>query len=450
MSTPQGFKDEGNGVYQASLKLNTKSNTNELYKFKVNNITGNIDVYYPTSMGDKIFYRFDAATGKWGIPPNNQDAANTYIDVIKSIGEPGSPEFEKLLSTSKSGADKVITSTSSEEDKNKILEKEGYKSLANTANAPEAGGGNGSAPPEPSIGDVNRDIINKGIQTKTIVPNHGNYRYPLEMTDEMDKVKFTMYDYGIRELKKDFVGFSPERTKGTSKGSATFGIQPRISDSSSVNWNDLEASAPELAAAAASGELITNGFGAFENIINKIGNTLGTEKSNVLEYGKLWFAGQAAGISGLTSRIGGVVLNPNLELLFQGPQLRPFSFNFQLSPRDDKESASVKQIIRFFKQGMAVQRSVTELFLKAPHIFSIQYMFKNNSDHPGLNKIKDCALIGFDVDYTPSGSYMTYGDGTMVSYNISLTFRELTPVYADDYEQIPSNNENVSSVRIGY
>jgi hypothetical protein len=448
MSAPQGFKDEGNGIYQASLKLNTKSNTNELYKFKVNNTTGIIDLYYPTSTGDKIFYRFDPTAGKWEIPKDSSDATDSYLNVIRSIGEPGSKEFEKLLSTSKSGADKIITSTSSEEDKNKILEKQGYKGLANTANGNE--GEVRNAPPEPSISEANIDLINRGIQTKTIVPNHGDYRYPSEMRSDMDTVKFTMYDYGVRKLQENFLGIdSSAERRGARKGSATFGIQPRISDSSSVNWNDLEMDAPSLAAAGASAELITNGFGAFENIINKIGNTLGAEKSNVTEYGKLWFAQEAASIKGLTSRIGGIVLNPNLELLFQGPQLRPFSFNFQLSPRDNDEAKSVKQIIRFFKQGMAVQRSVTELFLKAPHIFSIEYMFKGNSDHPGLNKIKDCALIGFDVDYTPSGSYMTYGDGTMVSYNISLTFRELTPIYADEYQN-PSNNENVNSIRIGY
>ena len=48
-------------------------------------------------------------------------------------------------------------------------------------------------------------------------------------------------------------------------------------------------------------------------------------------------AGEAVGAQGLLSRATGTVLNPNLELLFQGPQLRPFTFQFRLSPRGIEE-----------------------------------------------------------------------------------------------------------------
>ena len=49
-------------------------------------------------------------------------------------------------------------------------------------------------------------------------------------------------------------------------------------------------------------------------------------------------AGEAVGVQGLLSRATGTVLNPNLELLFQGPQLRPFTFQFRLSPRKATEA----------------------------------------------------------------------------------------------------------------
>jgi len=55
-----------------------------------------------------------------------------------------------------------------------------------------------------------------------------------------------------------------------------------------------------------------------------------------------------------------------LELLFNGPNLRAFQFAFQMSPRDANEAAEVRSIINFFKQGMSVKTTSTNVFLKAP------------------------------------------------------------------------------------
>ena len=44
----------------------------------------------------------------------------------------------------------------------------------------------------------------------------------------------------------------------------------------------------------------------------------------------------------MLSRTTGQVLNPNLELLFSGPGLRDFTFDYQLSPRDKNEDQTVK------------------------------------------------------------------------------------------------------------
>jgi hypothetical protein len=91
---------------------------------------------------------------------------------------------------------------------------------------------------------------------------------------------------------------------------------------------------------------------------------------------------------------------------------------------------------------MAVRKTTDELFLKAPHVFTIRYL-KGETEHPGINQIspteneKACALTNCSVDYTPLGSYMTYEDGTMVAYTLSLQFQELTPIYDTDYKDYP-------------
>jgi len=44
-----------------------------------------------------------------------------------------------------------------------------------------------------------------------------------------------------------------------------------------------------------------------------------------------------------------------------------------------------------------------------------------------------------DVQYTPDGSYSTYDDGSMTSYQVSLQFGELNPIYADDDKDSENN-----------
>jgi hypothetical protein len=96
-----------------------------------------------------------------------------------------------------------------------------------------------------------------------------------------------------------------------------------------------------------------------------------------------------------------------MELLFNGPTLRNFTFNFRFTPREPKEAVAVRTIIRNFKQAMSVKRSESSLLLRAPHTFAISYLSKNK-DHPYLNKFKECALTDCAVNYTPDGTYMTY------------------------------------------
>jgi secreted Zn-dependent insulinase-like peptidase len=135
-----------------------------------------------------------------------------------------------------------------------------------------------------------------------------------------------------------------------------------------------------------------------------------------------------------------------MELLFTGPTLRPFNFTFKLSARGTKDRDQILQIIRFFKQGMAAQRTASQLFLKAPNTFKIRYLHKAK-DHPYINYIKECALQSFTVNYTPEGNYMTFGDGLMTSYEITMQFQELEPIFNDDYSKLPGGNTDTV---IGY
>ena len=146
---------------------------------------------------------------------------------------------------------------------------------------------------------------------------------------------------------------------------------------------------------------------------------------------------EASGAQGLLSRLTGAIANPNLELLFQGPELRPFSLSFFMSPRDEAEATTVRKIIRALKQAMAVKRAANGIFLKAPDIFRVKYMQAGGIEHGAINRFKECALLQMSVDYTPGGTYSTFNDGkkTMTAYRVDLSFQELEAVFAEEYKE---------------
>ena len=134
----------------------------------------------------------------------------------------------------------------------------------------------------------------------------------------------------------------------------------------------------------------------------------------------------------LLARSQGKILNPNMELLFNNVTLRTFRFSFKFAPRDANEAAVVKSIIRTFKKNMAARKSKEEAFLRTPHLFKLTYR-KGNQNHPFLHRFKDCALSDMSVQYTGDNVYATYADGTPVSMIMNLTFKEMMPIYNEDY-----------------
>jgi hypothetical protein len=137
----------------------------------------------------------------------------------------------------------------------------------------------------------------------------------------------------------------------------------------------------------------------------------------------------------------GVVPNSNLELLFQGPTLREFSFGWRLSPRSDKEAKTVRKIVRVFKQGMAARKinsgaaaGAPAALLGTPNVFKLEYKAGEKSIS-ALNKFKLCALTNFSVSYAPDGQWAAYDDSQPVSLTIGMSFTEIEPIFESDYQE---------------
>ena len=222
-------------------------------------------------------------------------------------------------------------------------------------------------------------------------------------------------------------------------------IPQAISDSSSVSWgpdtlDPLSAFGVGLAAAGLDSE--TSARGILQGLKTSLPGVLqdpGLQKAVIAvaankAYGA--FGGNVS-VTGLISRASGQVFNPNLELLFNGVNLRSFPFTFDLAPRNQTEAKIVKSIIRSFKKAMTAKgtkkTNTGGIFISSPDIFQLTYK-RGKDQHPFLNKFKPMALTDMQLNYTGSNTYATYADGTPIHITVSLTFTELNPIYAEDYD----------------
>lgn len=279
--------------------------------------------------------------------------------------------------------------------------------------------------------------------------------YPLDLKLEtQDVIKFSILKYSPSLAKENQsqgsggqFGSTKSRVvtlkdgnpiiKGSERiGMITLPIPAGISDGNTVGWqneqlNQLQQSAANVARGYL-GEGLEGGASAIKNETEKVAS--GAESGDLQSAITTLFINNAVQ-GNIQGRTFGSAFNNNLELLFSGPGLRSFGFTFMFYPRSEAEAKVVKQIIRAFKQAMSVKRSATSLLLKAPHTFAIQYMTAGGVAHPYLNRFKECALTSCSVDYTPDGTYMTYGgkEKSMTSYRLTLQFQELEPLFDDEY-----------------
>ena len=140
------------------------------------------------------------------------------------------------------------------------------------------------------------------------------------------------------------------------------------------------------------------------------------------------------------ARTGGKVLNPNAEMLFQGPSIRDFAFSFIMVARSKREGEEIRKIIRFLKLGMAPKfRSTT--YLKNPDIFTLAYR-KGSKTLDTVNRFNPggLALTTMNVDYAPNSYWSAYTDSQPVVLKMDLNFTELRPIYQSDQEKTPEDS----------
>ena len=304
---------------------------------------------------------------------------------------------------------------------------------------------------------------------------HTTVKYPMDMSDQQDRFSITCYSYQApyaTATDPDNIAsaYGVQRSSPYRKklGAGLMLPMPNnMIDGNARKWEEDNINNQALDAVRASmsngiSQIIAGklGLGNFQAFLK---NTMATLRSSTQQSGRQeLFANEISQLVGdmgydvsadtILSRTAGVIANANTELLFAGVSLRSFEFNWLMSPRDIREAAQVRMIIRALKQWSAPRKLKKLLsgkdgadaagtgqaggptyFLGTPNIFRLRYLTAGNKDILGVNKFKPCALTDINLNYTPEGMWMAYQGGQPVSVQMSLKFNELEPIYNTDY-----------------
>ena len=221
-------------------------------------------------------------------------------------------------------------------------------------------------------------------------------------------------------------------------------IPQQVSDSISVGYSEDTLNPLQAAGMAIASTAIKDGPGEASrqviSMLSKAGAFSQNIDSNTINALQTSLAGQAINQLGanvnpqsLITRSSGQILQSNLELLFNNVTLRSFPFTFDFTPREPAEADMVKRIIRTIKKATVPKRG-NGIFINSPDLFQFEYVAGGERQHPFLNKFKVGVIENVSVDYTASGTYATYSDRTPVHIRMSLAFKEINPIYMEDYD----------------
>lgn len=376
-------------------------------------------------------------------------------DLIKKVGYP--PEISELSKTKEYAGFKIDQPAPAGP---------GSRNPDQSGGNTGGGGGGATSPTAAAAGPSSLGVL-RGVENYDDPADYGNFTYPEKLNRSQDYMIIRAYNYKVADVFAKEGGTKDEGIlKGTVDisqrsfteilGSVTLPMPANISEANQTKWGSNELSGLTAGimgtvvggvSAAAGGNLP----GVIEAVASSAKKAFGETAANAQIKQQLTLNAAASVVKKLgmaidaetyRARVTGTVINPNLELLFNGPALRQFQFQYKLAPRSETEARQIRGIIKFFKKAMAPKRSnksnLDAFFLGAPNVFQIKFM-NGGQVSKSLPTLKTCALVNFNVNYTADGFYSAYKDNLVGSQPIAITidmsFAELTPIYNDHYDQ---------------
>ena len=448
-----------------------------------------------TTFGSKYVFSFDSDGKIEGIKKQTKSGRP-----FRSV-DPSSAEFTKVSSSSqalnaynvnkykgnktsyKESVNDIEKVTTVEQNNNYTVESNKEKNESFVATIDEYRSGRNIADNQGKIFDkqyfagYQEEMNDRGVARTSQI-----FAYPLDINPTQDHMKISRFRYQRADVNLSKPQNRLEKKKGkpftVKNGDSTLGGKPlgsiflpmpKVVDTNGAEWGKSELNASGLLALGAAdmadeffsiggripsttqvnreqqkaqdeakknqerGDITTGGFlGVGQAGVNQVNTTIAS-----------LLTGQELDQDTFLARRGGHVLNPNAEMLFQGPILRNFNFSFIMIARSQREGKEIRSLIRFLKLGLAPKfRNTT--FLANPDVFKLEYKngMGENDNLKTVNRFLDgLALTTIAVDYSPNGYWSAYRDSQPVAVKMDLSFSELRPVYEQD--QLATESDSV-------
>lgn len=126
------------------------------------------------------------------------------------------------------------------------------------------------------------------------------------------------------------------------------------------------------------------------------------------------------------------ILNPNVEMFYDGPQLRTLGMVFRMSARSSAEAQQIEEIVKAFRMAAAPGFQGNNRFIKIPSYVKMRYMV-GGKDNEFLPKHKLMTILSVDVRYD-NGQYAAFSDDRPLYTEISINMQESKIIFREDIE----------------
>lgn len=271
-----------------------------------------------------------------------------------------------------------------------------------------------------------------------------NLKYPLELAEkESDYMTFRSFEYRTNQKNLGNNG-SGGNASGPSKGDTITLFMPTSTPATSNGngWEQNNAMGPlesikRSIATNVAGGILDLQTDNISSIVESFGKTVvGDIKNQGLPALRQFGIGAVGGFLGQTPNAllamsKGLIYNPNIELLYQGPSIRGFNFTFIFTPKSKKEADIVNKIILEFKKWSSPQAK--DGMFEVPVIWEINYM-TGSGKNKNMNAFKRCACTNVSTQDNASLDYhMSYADGMPITTTMSLEFMEVDIITRQDH-----------------
>ncbi len=131
----------------------------------------------------------------------------------------------------------------------------------------------------------------------------------------------------------------------------------------------------------------------------------------------------------------GAVFNPNVELLYNAPGMRPFTMTFDFVPKNETEAQMMNRIIMNFKKWSAPADLENGMF-EIPHVWQVSYM-TGKTENKNMNRFKKAACTNVQVQANSSTAmHVAHEGGVPIVTSMSLSFMEVDIITRQDHEAI--------------